>query len=343
MLADLGARVIKIEEPGAGDPMRWVPPLVDGVGAVFCAFHRGAESVCLDLRSPAGAAALCKLVRNAHVLVESFQPGTLERWGTGPEQLLSIHPGLVVCSLSAFGSRAPGAAVPAHDINLVAWSGLLSLLPGDGVPRIQIADVAAGLLACSAVLAALIGRPQSGRGGWIDQPLTSGPMPFLTLPMAELAGGGCGFVGESLSGASPCYRLYACGDGERIALGAVEPKFWVEFVRLLDLPDLADRGRDTGPAGREAAERVARALARNPRSHWLKLFAERGLPVTAARAPEDARVELRAAGWLEETPLPGGGTLELPAPYLRSLGATPARPAPRLGEHTEAVAEEFGL
>jgi len=343
MLADLGARVIKIEEPGAGDPMRTAPPLVDGVGAVFCAFYRGAESVCLDLKEPAGAAAFCDLSGSAHVLIESFRPGTLDRWGAGPEKLLLIHPGLVVCSLSGFGNRAPDAAGVAHDINLVAWSGLLSLLPGGGVPRIQMADVAAGLMACSAVLAALLGRERSGRGGWIDQPLSGGPMPFLTLPMAEAAGGGGGFAENCLGGACPSYRLYTCGDGARLAVGAVETKFWVEFVRLLELSDLAERGWDRGAAGREVAESVERKLEQRPRAHWLALFRGRGLPVTAAHELQDALDDLRSAGWIEETPVPGGGTLALPAPYLRSLGVTPARPAPRLGEHTASILEEFGL
>jgi crotonobetainyl-CoA:carnitine CoA-transferase CaiB-like acyl-CoA transferase len=343
MLADLGARVIKVEAPGAGDPMRAVPPLLGGVGAVFCAFHRGAESVCLDLKEAAGAAAFRQLCGRAQVLLESFRPGTLDRWGAGPEDLLTLHPGLVICSLSGFGNRGPDAAAVAHDINLVAWSGLLSLLPGEGLPRIQIADVAAGLMACSAVLAALLGCARSGRGAWIDQPLSGGPLPFLTLPMAEAAGGGGGLAENYLAGASPSYRLYTCADGARLAIGAVEKKFWAELVRLLELPELAERGWDTGAAGREAAERVQRKLEQKPRADWLALFRGRGLPVTAAHEPQDALGDLRAAGWIEDTPVPGGGTLAMPAPYLRSLGATPARPAPRLGEHTASVLQEFGL
>lgn len=342
MFTDLGARVIKVEEPVSGDPMRAAPPLLGGVSAAFCAFYRGAESLALDLREPAGAAALLALAGKADVLMESFRSGTLERWGAGPEKLLAIHPGLVVCSLSGFGNRSPQAASATHDLNIVAWSGLLSLLPGDGVPRIQMADVATGLMACSAVLAALLGRARSGRGGWIDQPLSGGPMPFLTLPMAEAAGGG-GFAESRLAGASASYRLYTCADGGRIAVGAVEEKFWEEFVRLLDLPDLAGSGRDGGAAGREAAERVQRRLEQRPRCEWLALFGERGLPVTAVHEPGDAGADLRAAGWIESTPLPGGGAIDLPAPYLRSLGATPTNPAPRLGEHTESILEEFGL
>jgi crotonobetainyl-CoA:carnitine CoA-transferase CaiB-like acyl-CoA transferase len=343
MLEDLGARVIKIEQPGAGDPMRTAPPLVGGVGAVFCAFYRGAESVCLDLKEPSDAAAFRELSGKAQVLIESFRPGTLARWGVGPAKLLSVHPALVVCSLSGFGNRAPDGVGVAHDINVVAWSGLLSLLPGDGVPRIQMADVAAGLMACSAVLAALLGRERTGRGGWIEQPLSGGPMPFLTLPMAEAAGGGGGFAEDYLAGACPSYRLYTCGDGARLAVGAVETKFWVELVQLLALPELVGRGRDGGAAGRDAAERVQRKIEQQPRAHWLALFRERGLPVTPAHKPEDALDDLRVAGWIEQTPVPGGGTLALPAPYLRSLGVTPARPAPRLGEHTASILEEFGI
>ncbi len=343
MLLDLGARVIKVEQPGIGDPLRLAPPLVDGVGAAFCAFLRGAESVCLDLKQPGDAATLKRLARRGDVLLESFRPGTLSGWGLGPEALLADHPGLVVCSMSGFGDRGPGSAGGvAHDLNLVASSGLLSLLPGDGVPRTQLADVSAGMLACSAVLALLLRRERTGRGGWVDQPLAAGPLPFLTLPLADAAAGGGGFAERYLGGACPAYRLYACADGLRLAVGAVEPKFWSRLVELLELPELAPHGLDPGPAGQRAAGRVQDRLAQRPRAHWLELAREHDLPVTPADDPDAALENLRASGWLEETPAPGGGKLSVPGPYLRSLGATPARRAPRLGEHTRAVLEELG-
>ncbi len=211
------------------------------------------------------------------------------------------------------------------------------------MPGVQIADVTAGILACSAVLAALLGRQATGRGGWIEQPVASGPFPFMTLPMAQAAAGGGGLVGPLLRGECPAYRLYACGDGSRLALGAVEPKFWIEFVGMLGLPELAGNGFDHGAAGGEAAARVQQVLARRPRDHWLAKARERGLPVAPVRDPKEAMSDLRASGLIEQTPLPGGGALSLPGPHLPSLGLTPSRPAPRLGQHTGSILEEFGL
>ncbi len=145
LLLDLGARVVKIEEPGAGDPLRAAPPLVGGVGAGFCALYRGAESVALDLRDPADAAAVRKLARSADVLLESFRPGTLERWDLGPRRLLERNPALVVCALSAFGAEPSLATRVGHDLNFLALSGLLDLLGSEAPPPVQIADVVTGL------------------------------------------------------------------------------------------------------------------------------------------------------------------------------------------------------
>jgi crotonobetainyl-CoA:carnitine CoA-transferase CaiB-like acyl-CoA transferase len=342
MLADLGARVVKVEAPRVGDPMRLAFPRVGGTGAAFCALYRGTESVCLDLRQTSDAAALCSLAGHADVILESFRPGTLEAWGAGPQTLLSKHPGLTICSLSSFGTEGPDSARVAHDVNLVASSGLLSLLPGEGLPGIQIADVAAGLLATSAILATLLGRASSGRGGWIDQPLSTGPLPFLTMALAEHAAGGGGMADTLLSGACPAYRLYDCGDGKRLAVGALEPKFWTKFVELLDLPELSGAGLNPGPAGRQAAQQVQQTLAAEPRDHWLALFENHGLPVSPVLGLGEATPG-EMSGLMEKTPAPGGASLSAPGPFLPSLGVTPAEPAPGLGEHTSAVLGEFGL
>jgi len=320
MLAELGARIVKIESPENGDPMRRVEPRVDGTGAMFRAWYRGAESVCLDLRQPGDAERLRRLAGHADVLMESFRPGTLASWGLAPAELAGEHPRLVVCSLSSFGQQAAEAGRVAHDLNLVAAAGLLSLLPGDGVPRVQIADVSAGMLACSAILAALLGRERSGRGGWIDQPLATGPLPFLATAREELAAGGGGTAAVLLSGRCAAYRLYTCGDGKRLAVAVLEPKFWAGFVELLGLGDHIEAGLDPGPAGQAAARAVAEHLAKRPRDHWLAAAAAAGLPLSAVR-------ELGAAD---------------DGAFFPSAGAPLRGEAPALGEHTAKVLAEFG-
>jgi crotonobetainyl-CoA:carnitine CoA-transferase CaiB-like acyl-CoA transferase len=345
LLIDLGARLIKIEEPAHGEPMRDVPPRVGGLGAGFNAFFRGAESVCLDLRRAAGAAVLRRLARRADVLVESFRPGTLEGWGLGARRLTAVNPALIVCSLSGFGRRGPHASRVGHDVNFGALSGLLSLFPEGRIPPVQIADVTAGLLAGTAVLAALVERARTGRGRIIDQPVVSGTLPFLVWPLADAAAGGESVVGPLLGGGCPAYRLYDCSDGKAVAVGALEPKFWCVLVELLGLPELEASGLDTGAAGRAAARAVQSRFEKHPRDHWLALADDRGLPVTAVQDLDEALGPggLEGAGLLEKTPTPGGGSLAGSGPFIPSAATPATRPAPRLGQHTNAILEEFGV
>lgn len=320
-LLELGARLIKIEEPG-GDPLRHTPPLVGGMSAGFAAFYRGAQSVELDLRAPAGAAALRALASRADVLVESFRPGTLARWGLDPASLRAAHPPLITCSLSAYGGDDDR---PAHDLNVTAASGLLSLL-GDGVPRVLLADVATGVLAATAILAALLQREKSGRGVHLEQPLTAALRPFLAWQAADSAAGGQGVIDTHLSGACPAYRRYRCGDGRELAVAAVEPKFWQAWVELLGVPHLADAGLDPGELGARAAAQVETILAQAPRQHWLELAQGAKLPVSPVLT-------------LAEALAVGGAPTELA--FLAGIGEPPAASAPRLGENTATALAEL--
>jgi crotonobetainyl-CoA:carnitine CoA-transferase CaiB-like acyl-CoA transferase len=338
MLLELGARLIKVEEPATGDPLRGAPPTVDGVGAGFAEFLRGAQSLRLDLREPGDAARLGKLARSADVFVESFRPGSAESWGIGPGPLMAANPSLVVCRLSGFGTRGANARRVGHDLNFVASSGLLDLLPGRGVPRAQIADVNAALLACSAILAALLVRSRTGRGTVIEQPLASGALPLVAWALADTAAGGGGLTepGAVLGGGCPAYGIYACADGRQLAVGALEPKLWIGLVRMLGLDGLDDRGLDVGPAGREAARRLQERFATRPREHWIGEAARRELPVTPVHRVADLASD--PAG--SDGALVEGGR---PGPFFPSLGRRPRAAAPALGQHDVELAREFSL
>jgi alpha-methylacyl-CoA racemase len=342
-LIDLGARLVKVEDPAGGDPMRQVPPQRGGVGVGFAALLRGAESAVVDLRSAEGAEAVARMARRADVLVESFRPGTMERWGIGAERLTAANPGLVYCSLSGWGVGPAAAHRVGHDLNFTASTGMLDLIGAAGVPRLQLADVGAALLAASAILAALLRRARSGRGAVLDQPLVSGPMPFLAWAWAESAAGETGVLDTLLAGRFPCYRRYRCGDGRELALSVLEPKLWVAFLELIGRPDLLLAGVDPGDEGQRAAAAIGEALGARPRAEWLALAEEQGLPLSAVHDLAAARSDpfFAAAGLVEGTPMPDGSTLATPGPFLPSLGRTPERPAPRLGEHTEALLAEL--
>ncbi|MGD8441073.1 MAG: CaiB/BaiF CoA-transferase family protein [Holophagae bacterium] len=341
-LIDLGARLIKVEEPGTGDPMRMVPPIVDGVGIGFQTLLRGAESVCLDLTRDDGRARFAALARRADVVIESFRPGTMSGWGLGSETLTGANPRLVWCSLSSFGRAEAVRHRLAHDLNLIALTGALEAM-GPDQPRLQLADVSAGLLAASSVLAALLRRQRTGSGGRVDQPLLTGPLPFMTWRWAEAAAGREEVVDLLLGGGCPCYRTYRCGDGARIAVSALEAKFWLGFVTMLGAGDLDQAGFAMGDDGCAVVERVEEILDRHPRSHWLAIAEQRGLPVSAvhdaAAAGRDA--VFADAGVTEQMSLPGGGAQTGVGPWLPDAGRTPAGPAPLLGEHTDAVLTEL--
>ncbi len=317
-LLELGARVIKVEDPSGGDYLRTTPPLVDGTGAGFHVFFRGAESVTLDLRTPSGVASVRALARHADVLLESFRPGTLARWGLAPERLRERNGSLITCSLSSYGSVGEWAGRIGHDLNFAAVSGFLARLPEGVVPRFQIADVGAGLQAHAAILAALLLRHRTGRGSHVEQPLATGPLPFLTWAMADSRAGEGSLLDGVLVGDVPAYRLYDCGDGRAIAVGTLEPKFWVALVGAMGLPHLAEDGLDTGPRGGAAAREVAEAFRKQPSGHWTGLADRLGLPVS----PVLSIAEASRNEWIAKAEIDARG--------------------PALGEATARILEEFG-
>lgn len=327
-LLDLGARLIKIEEPGVGDPMRMVPPIVDGIGVGFSALLGGAESVCLDLTRDEGQGHLRALAARADVLVESFRPGTMESWGIGFDELAADNPRLVWCSLSSFGRHQAVRHRLAHDLNLIALTGALEAM-GPTQPRLQLADVGAGLLAATSILAALLRRERSGTGGRLEQPLITGPAPFMTWRWAEAAAAREEVVELLLGGACPCYRTYRCGDGKLLAVAALEPKFWLGFVTMLGADELDSAGFAMGDEGTSAAARIEELLEAHPRSHWLELAERRGLPLSAVNDVGSALHEPVVADVANDA-------------WLPSVGRRPAPSAPGLGEHTEAVLSLLG-
>jgi crotonobetainyl-CoA:carnitine CoA-transferase CaiB-like acyl-CoA transferase len=341
-LIDLGARLIKVEEPGTGDPMRMVPPVIDSVGIGFATMLRGAESVCLNLTTDDGQGQLRRLVSTADVVVESFRPGTMAGWGLGFDAFSQANPRLVWCSLSSFGRSEGVRHRVAHDLNLVALTAALDAM-GSHQPCLQLADVGAGLLASSSILAALLRRARTGRGGRVDQPLVTGPLPFVTWRWAEAAAGRERVVDLLLGGSCPCYRTYRCGDGKLIAVSALEPKFWIGFVTMLGVGDLDRAGFATGEEADAAIARVEELLTVHGRDHWLELAVRRGLPVSAVHSAEEAGSDpvFTDAGLVEQMLMPGQTSITGIGPWLSGIGRSPCRPAPKLGEHTETVLAEL--
>jgi len=340
ILADLGARVIKVEEPKTGDPVRRAPPLRDGTGALACILLAGVESVALDLKESSGRTVLEALLDRADVLVESFRPGTLARFGFQPHRLRERWPRLVVCSISGWGADGPYAARAGHDLTYQAIAGVLASTAA--MPAAPLADLVGAWSAAAAVLAALLERERTGRGSHVDAALfDAGTHANLTAWAAE-AGRRKKKVGESLplTGALPCYGLYRTAEGDVLALAALETHFWRRFCEAAGRKDLIRKQYSPSP---RVHREVAALIRGRTRAEWLELLAREDVPVEMVLSAAEAREhpQTQARGVVSDGPdaLP---RLAFPA---RLDGERP-RTAPRVpghGEHTRAVLDEFGL
>lgn len=262
LLADLGADVVKVEEPGRGDYIRWSPPLVDGTSAAHRALNRGKRSITLNLKAPGGAAVLARLAEGADVLVESFRPGVMDRLGTGHAALSERHPRLVFCAITGFGQDGPYRDLVGHDINSMGFGGALSLGGRSGqdppIPGVQVGDLGAGgLMAAVGILAALQERERTGRGRFVDIGMLDGVVSWLSIHLgSHLADPATSEAMRPLSGDLACYRLYRTRDGRHVTVGALEPQFWRALCETLGLPDLVND--QLGPPERQA--QMAEAL-----------------------------------------------------------------------------------
>ncbi len=338
MLVDLGAEVIKVEDPAGGDYLRHMPPqLDDGTCVLFHALNRGKKSVTLDLKSAADAARFDKLIAGADVVVESFRPGVLEKLGFAPAQMKARHPRLVVASISGYGQDGPYRKKAGHDVNYLARAGALGMMKEPTLLPVQVADLAGGALpAAVQILAALVGRARTGEGAVIDVSMMGGVAGLLSSSFARAAAGEGPLGGgrDVLVGRVPCYGVYPTKDGH-IAVGALEPKFWQGLCAALEMPDLLDRGMDTGDAGDEVRALLSARFAAQTGAAWTTELAAHDVCVEVVRTPEEAL----ASGELLTVDVDvAGKRVRLPVPALGIVGATPsAVRAPALGEHNDEI------
>jgi alpha-methylacyl-CoA racemase len=358
LLADFGAEVIKVEDTGMGDYVRWSPPYYEGAeetarGALFLALNRGKRSVRIDLKSDAGREVLLRLVRDADVLLESFRPGVMDRLGVGYERLRQENSGLVYCAISGYGQDGPLRDRSGHDINYLGLNGLLGLTgDADGPPvqsAGQIADIGGGsLMAAVGIMIALRERDRSGEGQFVDCSMFDGSLSWLAMVAAEaLAAGRAPRRGElQLAGRFTCYRPYACADGY-VSIGALEPKFWAAWCEGVGRPDLAAHQFD--PPGSPAHDEVSTVFARRTRVQWRAFAAEYDCclePILDLDEVLDSEL-VRARGMVVSIDQPGvtEPVRQLGVPIkLARTPADPSRgPGPGLGEHTDEVLAAAGF
>ena len=316
VLSDLGADVVKVEDPDPGDYMRGISP------GMFAALNRGKRSVVLDLKSPAGAEDLRRLCAVADVLLESFRPGVLERLGFA--DLLADPGRLVICRISGFGQSGPWSDRSGHDIGYVGLAGVIAR--NRGLPAVQLADLFGGAQqAVIGVLAALLERAQTGRGRVVDVAMAQGVTGLLLPHLGELPDA----PENILDGSRPCYRVYACKDGRRYALGALEPKFWHRFCEAVARRTWVDRGFD-----RALVPDVDALFATRTREEWDALLCSADCCGEPVLEPSELREHPVFAG------LYAGG-LPRTYPALVPTLDLPVRRAPQPGEHTAEVLREW--
>jgi alpha-methylacyl-CoA racemase len=347
LLADLGADVIKIEEPGSGDPARHARPLQDGIGALFLLVNRNKRSVSLNLKSAEGRDLLLRLVDGADVLVDSFRPGVLDRLGLGFEVLTRRNPRLVHATLSGFGQTGPYRDRPAHDLNYVALAGLLGYnVDREGtpvVPGAQVADLGGGSLGAVAILAAIVGRQATGRGQFVDVSLYGSAVAWLPALLGPLFATGRAPVpgGPPLAGGLAQYGVYRTADDRYVTLGALEPKFLLAFLERIERTDLA--GLATRSADRAALRaELATIFATRTQAEWVSFLEGVDTCFAPVNSLEEAVQDPQAAALGLFTEVEGLPQIGLPMTFSETPARLQRRP-PRLGEHTAEVLAELGL
>jgi alpha-methylacyl-CoA racemase len=356
LLADFGADVLKVEDTGMGDYIRWAPPYYEGAdesarSALFLSLNRNKRSMRINLKEERGREVLLKLVVEYDVVLESFRPGVLDRLGVGYERMREVNPGIVYCAITGYGQDGPYRDRAGHDMNYLGLVGLLGLTGERGGPPVQaagqIADLGGGaLMGAFGIMAALRERERSGEGQLVDVSMADGALSWLAMVAAKhFANGVAPQRGDlELAGRYICYRPYACSDGD-VSLGALEPKFWQAWCRGVGREDLIDKQFEA--PGSDAHGEVERVFASRTRDEWTAFAAEHDCCLEPVLGLDEALESelVRAREMVVELDQPGAERpvrqLGVPVKLSRTPGGVQA-PGPALGEHTRAVLAELG-
>jgi crotonobetainyl-CoA:carnitine CoA-transferase CaiB-like acyl-CoA transferase len=348
VLADMGADVIKIEAPVIGDYMRQLPPIKGKMSGRFLSVNRDKRSLVLNLKDDKGRAAFLRMVESADVVVESFRPGVLRKLGIHFDELKARNENIILCSISGYGQSGPYEKRAGHDLNYIALAGVLAM-GGEPkgkpmMPGTQIADLAGGgLWGATAILGALVGRERNG-GQHLDISMTEGSLALLA---AEIGNLDCMSRSptrgaESLNGALACYGVYETKDDKYIAVGALEPKFWMAFNEAIGRK--GDMGEVMAPEAKQAELRqeVAAILLKKTRDQWSTIFAAHDCCTEAVLELDELQDHPlhKSRNVFFTIPSDDGDVLQVRTPVGQ---ASAKRLAPTLGQHSEEVLREHGF
>ncbi len=356
LLADLGADVIKIENPDGGDHSRATPPFLDGQSAGFLALNRNKRSLALNLKHPEGRGIFLKLADRADVVIENFRPGTTRDLGIDYETLSARNPRLVYCAVSGFGQTGPYSHRPGLDLIIQGMSGLMSITGEPGRPPVKVgvpvADLTAALFAANAIQAALLARERTGLGQYIDISLLEAAVALEVWETASFFATGevPGPLGSAHRVSAP-YQAFKTADGY-ITIGATTVRHWTIFCQVLGLEHLEKDPRFATLAARKANEKVLAELIEavtqtQTSEYWYRRFEEAGIPCgiinTIDRVAADEH--LQARGFIVDLPHPTLGRVRATGSPIH-FSRTPVRlgrAGPLLGEHNAEVLGELGF
>ena len=358
LLGGLGADVIKVEQPGIGDPSRHNRPRYRVDSVYFNAVNGNKRSIALDMKAAAGREVAIRLIKHADVIVESFRPGVADRLGIGYTQAKDINPRLIYCSISGFGQTGPLSHIAGHDLVMQSLTGLMACSP-DGsaaVPGLQSADYAGGLFAVIGIQAALAQREKTGHGCEIDLALYEALYTLCMMPMASEFAKLAGFSGEprmEVFGANPRYSTYRTKDKRHVAVSLLEATAWVEFCNHIKRPDLISQDesaedRLSAHGERSAGYRAAleEYCSARTQDQITREMDAAGIAICAVARPEDALQlpQVKARGMLDFIDHPTEGRIpQLTNPLWRAgLARRQSAPAPTLGGHTRNILSELG-
>ena len=342
-LADLGAEVIKIEDPQVGDYARTLGTGQGEDSAYFRMINRNKQGLRLDLKKPGGVEVFMRLAATVDVIVESFRPGVTDKLGIGYAAVATVNPKISYCSISGYGQDGPYRDHAGHDINYLGYAGVLDQIGSEGgnpaIPNFQIADLLGGALtAAMGILAAVLEAQRTGQGRYIDVAMTDSVLTHTYFTMLRLndAGHSAPRGSDLLNGGLPCYAIYRCADGRHMAVGALEGKFWKACCTALERPEWIRRQWDAGLRSEMAA-----LFATRPRDDWATLFAAVDCCVTPILSPEEALDNEQIAA--RRMVLRDDGLTQF-APPLKLSGYefTVRQPAPKVGEHNVGILRAAG-
>ncbi len=355
ILADLGARVIKVEPP-SGDPTREIPPhFVRGNSAYFHSLNRNKESIAIDLKQPRGRDLFLRLVQRAQIVVENFRPGVMERLGLDYPKLAEVNPRVILCSISGFGQNGPYRERPAFDAIVQALSGGMSITGEPGhrpvMSGIRLGDLSSGMLGAIGALAALAHCAATGHGQQVDVSMLDGQISMLSYPALYYLVSGEVPIPQGRGHVSiPTYRAFTCADDVDVLVAANTEKMWQSLCKALELPELPEDPRFLTNEDRlrhkEALWDVLQArFLRHTSDEWMERLLACNVPAapvnTVDRALEDPQVVHRHM--VAEVHHPAGDTMRLlgnPIKLSHTPGESFAWP-PDLGQHTRPVLQEF--